>query len=115
MNLKKLLACGVLLGLLTTVSLAQRGRLSNGGALPGARLPNATTHVQINHADPNVDRVTPNASKTGAQPDAVGVHAAKNPKPNADRVPNSANRVSNRVITPDANDVSDRIAVGPIK
>ncbi len=107
MNLNKILACGLMLGLLTAVSVAQRARLATGGTVPGARLPNAV-HQPITHGNGDISRVTPNTVTT-ARPDAT-------PSPTSNtKTKANTNRVSDRVITPDANDVSDRIAVGPIK
>jgi hypothetical protein len=57
MNLRKLFACAMLLGLLTSLSFAQRQRLGNGGTMPGARLPNA--------AQPNPIGISRNAQRLG--------------------------------------------------
>ncbi|HUI84881.1 MAG TPA: hypothetical protein VL240_11690 [Candidatus Binatia bacterium] len=105
MKLNKVLACGLLLGLLTSVSLAQHGRLAGGGTLPGARLPNAVNRP-IGHTGSDLGRLAPNASKTGVQPDAVGTRVSKKTKANANRVPD-------RVLIPDAHGIGNRTALGP--
>ena len=75
MNLRRLFACAMLLGLLTSLSFAQRQRLGNGGTMPGARLPNAarpnptdTKHSVDPNAAPAPDRVKmpPNTGDIGS-------------------------------------------------
>lgn len=70
--MKKLLVCGMLLGLLTGISFAQRGRAMGGGIGPsGARLPN----------------VGPVSSHAGVNPDAIGM-------PHGGVLPNAATTTS---------------------
>src|SRR5271155_2241214 len=72
--MKKILVCGMLLGLLTSVSYAQRGH-AVGGVGPGARIPN------VGPVSPNA-RTSPNAigvGHDGVMPNAVTTQ--KNPKP----------------------------------
>ena len=106
MNVKKVLACGLMLGMLAGISIAQRQRLGTGGTLPGARLPNAT-HQPIIHSGSDTTRITPNAVNT-ARPDAIVGRTPQKSKANVTRVPD-------RVITPDTIDRTDRISTGPIQ
>ncbi len=80
--MRKLIVCGMLLGLLSTVSVAQRGR-ATGGAGPTVRMPNAAPMSQPMSP---VAR-TPNAAATshdGIAPDAVsGSTHSKTVSPNA--------------------------------
>ncbi len=103
MNVKRLIVCGMLLGLLTAVSFAQRGRLATGGTVPGARLPNAVHtgqagSVQIPSHTGN-RTIGPNTQKIGTvQPNATPGRNTPTTAPNADT----------RVITPDAHDIGNR-------
>jgi len=69
--MKKILICGMLLGLLTSVSFAQRGRLGNGGAVAGARLPNTWTMGRGVSNNPSQIGISPNAQRSGVQPNVT--------------------------------------------
>jgi hypothetical protein len=90
--MKKLLICGMLLGLLTTVSYAQRGRAVGGIGTTGARLPNAGT-------------VSPHV---GITPNAVGM-------PHGGVLPNATTTTSKttRTVTPNATSNPAARTVGP--
>src|SRR5690349_21776319 len=106
MNLKKAIACGMLLGLLTVAGVAQRGRLANGGSVPAARLPNAVSggqHVGT-PIKPAQIGIAPNAHTTVASPAATTTPTPKKTGANTTRVPD-------RVITPDAHDMGNPTAV----
>jgi hypothetical protein len=101
--MKKLLVCGMLLGLLTSLSFAQRGR-AYGGVGTSARIPN------VGPVSPNA-RTSPNAIGTGHDGVAPNATTGKNPKhsaPNATADPTArtvgpnTGTVPDRVITPDA-------------
>ena len=81
MQLKKVLACGMLLGLLSGVSFAQHMRLRTGGTMPGARLPN-TVHGTLG---------TPSAGSVSdahqVRPNATTTDNAKTVKPNTSITP----------------------------
>jgi len=121
--MKKLLVCGMLLGLLTSVSYAQRGRAIGGvgaSANVGARFPSITP------ASPAA-RVNPNSVTTGHA--GAVTNAEKNPstvKPNAtsnhiaspvgpEPIINSDVKVEKNPSTVKPNATSNRIAnpVGP--
>lgn len=93
MNLSKLIACGMLLGLLSGVSFAQRGRLANGGTVPGARLPSAWTLGHGTTHTPTSGTTVPNAPKI--QPNTTTSPTAKTVGPNANTVPNNATPLPN--------------------
>ena|SRR5664279_1403149 len=130
--MKKILLCGMLLGLLSTMSFAQRGRVM-GGAGPTARTPNArmspnATNVGHDGIAPNATantqtRVHPNAT-TGNTPNTVGPNASTGNRATAvgpdaatgrtaTTVSPNANDTPDRVITPDATPMGDRTVVGP--
>ena len=109
MNLNKIIACGMLLGLLSSVSLAQRARLNNGGTLPGARLPNAVSMGGGTVHAPNQGAITPKISTTpnAAHAKTVGPNAASKPdagtvNPNATTSPDARTANPNTVGSPDA-------------
>ena len=110
--MKKVLVCGMLLGLLTSVSFAQRGR-AVGGVGQGARTPNVGPVSPNARMSPNAigvehDGVLPNATTTGKNPKPLTPNATTDPTaktvdPAAKTVgPNSETTVPDRVITPDA-------------
>ena len=101
--MKKILVCGMLLGLLTSVSFAQRGRLSSGGTIPGARLPNATsTHVGVNQNSLGLPHggVLPRAT-AGKTSKTTSPNATNNPRATTVR-PNSETIQPDNVKLPDA-------------
>jgi len=90
--MKRILVCGMLLGLLTAVSWAQRGRtMGGGGVTPGARMPSAgvgSPNVGMNphavgmpHGALPSAATSPNAT-TSKTPDTVKPNATFNPKAN---------------------------------
>ncbi len=110
MNLKKVIACGMLLGLLTAVSFAQHQRTASGGTMPGARLPN-TVHsggVLGNPTYPSSVKAAPNTHTIGVQPNTTTSPTAKTVGPNVNTNPD-------HVTTPNAQDVGNRTAAGPVQ
>ncbi|MGA2370032.1 MAG: hypothetical protein ACLPPV_17675 [Candidatus Korobacteraceae bacterium] len=117
--MKKVLVCGMLLGLLTSVSYAQRGH-AIGGVGTSARIPDVGPVSPNARTSPNAlsvghDGVMPNATTTGKNPTHVGPNATFDPTartvgpntktadPSARTVgPNTVTTVPDRVITPDA-------------
>ena len=102
--MKRLIVCGMLLGLLTTVSFAQRGR-AIGGATAGARIPNVgaiSPHAGINPNSVGLPHggVLPNAT-TSKTPKTITPNATINPKAGTVR-PNSETVRPDRVTLPDA-------------
>ena len=84
MNLWKLIACFMLLGLLSSMSFAQRARLATGGTTPGARLPNAST---LGRGTTHTPIPAPSAPQK-TQPNAATSPAARTVGPNANTTPN---------------------------
>lgn len=105
MNLSKLIACVMLLGLLSGVSFAQRGRLNNGGTVPGARLPNAWTPSSGTSHTPTLGTTGPNTQKV--QPNTTTSPAAKTVSPNANTNPTHASPL------PNSRDWGNARGVGP--
>jgi len=110
--MKKVLVCGMLLGLLTSVSFAQRGR-AIGGVGTSARIPNVgpvspNASINPNSISTGHDGVLPNATTPGKNPNRAGPNATFDPTaqtvgPTAKTVgPNTVTTVPDRVITPDA-------------
>ncbi|MGA2688930.1 MAG: hypothetical protein ABSE85_12755 [Candidatus Korobacteraceae bacterium] len=110
--MKKVLVCGMLLGLLTSVSFAQRGR-AIGGVGTSARIPNVgpvspTARINPNSINTGHDGVLPNAT-TGKNPKPLTPNATTDPTaktvgPDAKTIgPNTVTTVPDRVITSDAN------------
>jgi len=117
--MKKVLVCGMLLGLLTSVSYAQRGH-AVGGVGPSARIPSVgpvSPNARINPSAIGIGHagVLPNATTTGKNPTHVGPNATFDPnartvgptantaEPSARTVgPNTVTTVPDRVITPNA-------------
>ena len=98
--MRNAIVCATLLALLTTVSLAQRGR-GMGGIGPTPRIPNAGPAAPNATFGPNGishGGVLPNVTQS---PNATGV--AKNPsaRPNATFDPNGASHIPN--VTKDPN------------
>ncbi len=111
--MKKVLVCAMLLGLLTSVSYAQRGRAVRGAGAT-ARMPNVmpvspTAGINPSAVSKGHDGVLPNATTTGKNPKPLTPNATTDPTaktvaPNAKTVgPNPVTTVPDRVITPDAN------------
>jgi hypothetical protein len=109
--MKKVLVCGMLLGLLTSVSYAQRGRAA-GGVGTTVRMPNVmpvspTAGMNPNSISKGHDGVLPNAT-TGKNPKPLTPNATTDPTaktvgPDAKTVgPNTVTPVPDRVIMPDA-------------
>lgn len=89
--MKKLLICGMLLGLLTSVSYAQRGRSVGGGiGTSGARLP-------------NVGPISPHA---GVNPGSIGL-------PHGGVLPNATTSKTSKTTTPNATVNPKAQTVGP--
>jgi hypothetical protein len=111
MNWKTIVACGMLLGLLSTVSVAQRQRLATGGTMPGARLPNATNGGGVSNSGINgVQGSTTSNSRNGGivQPNATNAPTTKTVSPNASTGNPNAGKVPDRVTTPDATGLGNR-------
>jgi hypothetical protein len=126
--MKRILICGVMLGLLTGASFAQRGRAAGGGtpAVGGvgstARMPG---NAPVVHSTPNAvtathestapDAVSGSTKAKTVTPNATG-GAATTVSPNAGNpsaMSPSANTVPDRAINPDAQDTSDHTRVNP--
>jgi hypothetical protein len=126
--MKRILLCGVMLGLMAGVGFAQRGRAAGGaGSAAGAVGPSARMPGNAPMA-----RTAPNAV-TNAQgsmaPDAVSGSATKTVKPNGTSGANStvaapnagnattvspnANTVPDRAMNPDAQGISDHTRTNP--
>ncbi|HKD84072.1 MAG TPA: hypothetical protein VKB58_04945 [Terriglobales bacterium] len=90
--MKKLLICGMLLGLLTSVSYAQRGRSVGGIGTSGARVP-------------NVGPISPHA---GVNPDSIGM-------PHGGVLPNArtTSGKTSKTTTPNATSDPKAQTVGP--
>jgi hypothetical protein len=136
--MKKVIICGMVLGLLSTVSFAQRGRAA-GGTAPTARMPNAAPMSQPmapvartpNAAAPNHDGVTPNAVSGSNHSQTVspnaksnsGASATQTVSPNAESNANASatqsvnpnatngNAPAARTVDPNATTVPDRVTV----
>lgn len=121
--MKKLIICGMLLGLLTTVSVAQRGR-AVGGASPTARMPNVAPMSQPmspvartpNAAATSHDGVTPNAVSGSTHAKTVSPNAESNANASATQSvsPNATNgnaAPAARTVDPHATTVPDRVTV----
>jgi len=112
--MKKVLACGMLLGLLTAVSFAQHQRTGFGGTMPGARLPNAVpgagspNHGTFPGTFPSQGQAAPNAHTTGVQPNSVTPATPNTVRPNPTMTPD-------RVQLPDTQNGTNRTAGPPIR
>jgi hypothetical protein len=123
--MKRILICGVMLGLMTGAGFAQRGRAAGGvgpavgGVGPSARMPgnapmartapNAVTNAQGSMA-PNAVSGSPNAKTVkpnGANGTAIAPNAgnAATVSPDANTVPGTMN--------PDAQGISDHTRINP--
>jgi hypothetical protein len=121
MKLKMVIACGMLLGLLSGVSYAQRARLGAGaahGTVPGARMPIAVPMDHLGNAGADV-KSTPTAKSSTAKPSSVKPTApAAETRPSAESDPAastvrpSAGTVPDRTTVP-TNTVDGRASVGP--
>ena len=131
--MKKIMICGMMLGLLTTVSFAQRGR-TVGGARPAATsprmapaapmtpmattTPNAVSNGRSDVAPNSVNSsthaktVTPDATSTPSTAKTVTPSAASTPPMTKTVTPN-ANTVPDRTMLPDAQGVNDHAATTP--
>jgi len=107
MNLWKLIACLTLLGLLSGMSFAQRGRLSTGGTAPGARSPSAWTLGRGTSHTPIPATTASSASKT--QPSATTSPAAKTVSPNTHSAPATMTPL------PNSRDWGNGRGVGPVQ
>jgi hypothetical protein len=107
MKLKMVIACGMLLGLLSGVSFAQREHLGTGRTMPGARLPDSHPmgHIGDSSSKPPDTRVAPDAHKTASKsPNAKTPDHATDGKPDASKAPDHASDVA-----PDASKTPDRV------
>ncbi len=119
--MKKVLVCGMLLGLLTTLSWAQRERTvvgpaaRMGGVGPAARIGPNSLGIPPHGIAPNArtagtaTTVRPNATAgkaTTVRPNATNGGAAKTVRPNVTKMPN-------KVILPDADGINGRTVIPP--
>jgi hypothetical protein len=121
MKLRMVIACGMLLGLLSGVSYAQRMHLGPGaahGTVPGARMPIAVPADHMGTASADV-KSTPTTKSTTSKPNSVtstGASAETRPSaetdPAATSVRPSTGTVPNRTTVP-TNTVDGRANVGP--
>jgi hypothetical protein len=110
--MRKVLVCGMLLGLLTSVSYAQRGHAVGGVGPSAATMPNIGSMSPNARINPNAtgmghDGVLPNATTAGKNPARVAPNATTDPTaktvgPAANTVGTHAITVPGRVITPEA-------------
>ncbi len=109
--MKKLLVCGMLLGLLTSLSFAQRGR-AIGGVGTSARVPPSigtiSPNARVNPSSISIGHggILPNATTMGKTPKTITPNATTNPrartiKPDA-TAPRPDVTVPNAHISPDA-------------
>ena len=115
MNWKTIVACGMLLGLLSTASFAQRQRLGTGGTMPGARLPNATNGGGTFNKGISVGQgsITSTGKGGTVQPNATGSASSRTVSPNAGTINPNGSKVPDHVTVPDANGLGNRTNVGP--
>lgn len=124
---RTLIACGILLGLLSTAAFAQRARLSSGGSIPGARLPDAVHNPSVGSIPPSVS-TTPSAThaksvgpSAASKPDAktVDPNATTNPdtktiEPNATTSPDIRTTDPNATTRPDVRGVNSNAVTPPV-
>jgi hypothetical protein len=113
--MKKVLILGMLLGLLPTLALAQRGRMA-GGMGPSARTSNIGTISPNVGMHPNAvtqghDGVAPNATTVGNHSKTVAPNATASKT--AKTVGENPKTVPDRVLVPDARGVGADSGVGP--
>jgi hypothetical protein len=128
--MKRILICGMMLGLLTGAGFAQRGRAVGGvgpavgGAGASARMPAPAVGVTPNVGTaPNAVTTTHSATapnsvsgSTHAQtvpPNAANAAAVGPKSGNAATVPPNTNTLPDRAISPDAQGTSDHSRVNP--
>ena len=110
MNSKKMIACGMLLGLLTAVSFAQHQRVFGGGTMPGAHPPN-NVHSGGNLGVPNTTTlnkgsITSSGRQAGVtRPNATTDPNAQTVRPNADPKPDHVSIPDARGLGNDTNAV----------
>ncbi len=114
--MKKTVVCGMLLALLTTVGVAQRGR-AMGGVGPTARMPGIDPigpSARVSPSSVNVGHngVAPNAVSAGTHAKTVTPNATKT-APNTKTVSPKATTVPDRAIAPDAQGISDHARIDP--
>ena len=119
--MKKLIICGMLLGFLSTLSFAQRGRAA-GGAGPAVGMSNA---APVAHTTPNAipvphQGVSPNAVGPNGKATTVAPNAAATPNASPTTSPNAksttapdARNVPNRVTMPDADGLGTQPRISP--
>lgn len=112
--MKKLLICGMLLGLLSSVSFAQRGR-SVAGVGPSANttgISGMPSHTPFNPNAVGVNHggVMPNARTVGSQPSTVPSSATRS---NTTAIPSSTRTAPSKVTGPDARTVNPDTGLGP--
>jgi hypothetical protein len=110
--MKKILICGMMLGLMTGVGFAQRGRAA-GGVGPTAGMPSAP----IGRTAPNAVTAVPRAPAPNAvsgpsnvktvTPNATGADAAKTVAPNANSSDNA------KTVAPNSNSADNAKTVAP--
>ncbi|MGB8887212.1 MAG: hypothetical protein WCC87_10845 [Candidatus Korobacteraceae bacterium] len=113
--MKKVLVCGMLLGLIPSLALAQRGRMA-GGIGPSAHTPNvggmpSNVGIHPNAVGISHDGIAPNATTVGNQSKTV------TPNATSSKVPASAGThpktVPDRAIPTDTGTMSPVTGVGP--
>lgn len=108
--MKKIFVCGILLGLLTTVSFAQRGRAA-GGVGPAAGIPTTGTiapNARIPDAATINRGVSPSAVPTSPHAPIVGPNVASHPDtPTVS--PNAASGGNSKTVAPNAESAPDHV------
>jgi len=98
--MKRLLICGMLLGLLTTVCMAQRG---GSRPMPNVRMPNA---IENQHGGVAPNAIAPGSARTVGPVTTTAPPSATVP-PNAERMGTHANTVSpHTTVSPNATTVA---------
>ncbi len=113
--MKKVLICGMLLGLLPCVAFAQRGR-AVGGMGPAAHMPNVGSMPSNVGVHPNAvgighNGVAPNSAPIGSNSKTVAPNATTSKVP--DNAATNPKTVPDRVIPADTGTMSPVTGVGP--
>ena len=110
--MKKLLICGLMVGLLSSVGVAQRARSMGPAArTPGMEPIAPNAHMGAGSASVGHSGISPSAVPAGthartATPNATSGTSSKTVSPNA-------GRPSDRVMLPDARGISDHTRIDP--
>jgi hypothetical protein len=120
-HMKKILICGMLLGLLTTMSFAQRGRAAGGvGPAVGASNAAPMAHTMPNAVPVPHQGVSPNAVGPSGKTKTIAPNATATPAASSTTSPNAKSttapdtrNVPNRVTMPDADGLGTQPRISP--